>query len=131
MGEHHLDPDQSKLWRGDRQSRFSDTIWIYWKARQADAFKRLWGASNFRVLTVTANDQSIVNLSSKVAHITERPSTKLFLFTTPSRLLRDGPLAPIWYAPQHAFDDALLRYSKKALAAARPVSIVEPTMLTL
>ena len=63
------DPDA--LWRGYRQSRFSDTIWIYWKAREADAFTRLWGASNFRVLTVTANDESIVNLSRKVAHITE------------------------------------------------------------
>ena len=66
------DPDA--LWRGYRQSRFSDTIWIYWKAREADAFRALWGASNFRVLTVTANDESIVNLSRKVAHITERPS---------------------------------------------------------
>jgi len=115
------------LWRGYRQSNFSDTIWIYWMARQADAFKRLWGLSNFRVLTVTASDKSIVNLSRKVANITERPSTKLFLFTTPSRVLQHGPLAPIWYAPQHAFDNASLSYSLQALDAATPISILDPT----
>jgi hypothetical protein len=117
------DPDA--LWRGYRQSRFSDTIWIYWQARQADAFRRLSGLSNFRVLTVTASDNSIVNLSRKVANITQRPSTKLFLFTTPSRVLRHGPLAPIWYAPQHAFDDALLSYSVAALRAAVPISVLD------
>jgi hypothetical protein len=122
------DPDA--LWRGYRQSRFSDTIWIYWQARKADAFKRLWGASNFRILTVTASDASIVNLSRKVAHITERPSTKLFLFTTPARVLRDGPLAPIWYAPQHAFDSGSLAYSVKALDAATPISLLDPTSLS-
>jgi hypothetical protein len=122
------DPDA--LWRGYRQSRFSDTIWIYWKARQADAFRKLWGASNFRVLTVTASDKSIVNLSRKVANITERPSTKLFLFTTPSRVLQHGPLAPIWYAPQHAFDNAHLCYSIETLRIATPVSILDPTALT-
>jgi hypothetical protein len=36
--------------------------------------------------------------------LTGRPFTKLFLFTAPARLFRGGPLAPIWYAPQHAFD---------------------------
>jgi hypothetical protein len=104
------------LWRGYRQSNFSDTIWIYWMAREADAFTRLWGLSNFRVLTVTASDKSIVNLSRKVAHITQRPSTKLFLFTTPARVLQHGPLGPIWYPPQHAFDNVSLDYSNRAAA---------------
>jgi hypothetical protein len=118
------------LWRGYRQSNFSDTIWIYWMAREADAFKRLWGLSNFQVLTVTASDKSIVNLSRKVAQITKRPSTKLFLFTTPSRVLEHGPLAPIWYAPQHAFDNASLAYSVQALDAATPISLLAPTGLS-
>jgi hypothetical protein len=118
------------LWRGYRQSNFSDTIWIYWMARQADAFSRLWGLNNFRVLTVTASDKSIVNLSRKVAHITERPNTKLFLFTTPSRVLQHGPLAPIWYAPQRAFDNASLSYSVEALDAATPISLLDPTPLS-
>jgi hypothetical protein len=69
---------------------------------------------------VTASDKSIVNLWRQVARITERPLTKLFLFTTPVRLFREGPLAPVWYAQQHAFDHALLRYSVKALHAAMP-----------
>ena len=115
------------LWRGYRQSNFSDTIWIYWMARQADAFKRLWGLSNFRVLTVTASDKSIVNLSRKVTHITGRPTTNLFLFTTPSRVLQHGPLGPIWYAPQHAFDNISLGYSVHALDAATPISILDST----
>jgi Replication-relaxation len=68
------DPDA--LWRGYRQTNFSDTIWIYENARNAGAFQALWGASNFRVLTVTANDESIVNLSRHV-RVTDRPLTKL------------------------------------------------------
>jgi Replication-relaxation len=118
------------LWRGYRQSNFSDTIWIYWMARQADAFKRLWGLSNFRVLTVTASDKSIVNLSRKVTHITGRPTTNLFLFTTPSRVLQHGPLAPIWYAPQNAFDSAHLHYSVEALRAAVPMSVLDTEKLS-
>jgi hypothetical protein len=73
---------------------------------------------------VTASDESIVNLSRQVARITERPLTKLFLFTTLARLFREGPLAPVWYAPQHAFDHALLRYSVKVLHAAMRMSIL-------
>jgi hypothetical protein len=122
--------DPGALWRGHRQSSFADKIWIYWKAREAGAFQAVWGASNVRILTVTASDESVVNLSRQVARITERPLTKLFLFTTPARLFRDGPLAPIWYAPQHAFDNALLRYSVKALSAATPISILDPTTLS-
>jgi hypothetical protein len=127
--------DPAALWRGHRQSNFADKIWIYWKAREAGAFQAAWGARNVRILTVTASDENIVNLSRQVARITERPLTKLFLFTTPARLFRDGPLAPIWYAPQHAFDDALLRYSVKPLQVATPVSLVgsgelSPTMPT-
>jgi hypothetical protein len=117
--------DPAALWRGQRQSNFADKIWIYWKARETGAFKAVWGASNVRILTVTVSDESIVNLSRQVARITERPLTKLFLFTTPARLFRDGPLAPIWYAPQHAFDQALLRYSVKALQTAVPMSVVD------
>jgi hypothetical protein len=118
--------DPAALWRGQRQSNFADKIWIYWKAREAGAFKGVWGASNVRILTVTASDESIVNLSHQVARITERPLTKLFLFTTPARLFRDGPLAPVWYAPQHAFDNSLQRYSVNALHAATPISILDP-----
>jgi len=114
------------LWRGYRQSNFAETIWIYWQARNAGAFKKLWDAGNLRVLTVTANDESIVNLSRQVARITGRPLTKLFLFTTPARLFREHPLAPIWYSPQHAFDPAEFRYSVKALQHATPISIIEP-----
>jgi hypothetical protein len=117
--------DPGALWRGHRQSNFADKIWIYWKAREAGAFQTVWGASNVRILTVTASDESIVNLSRQVARITERPLTRLFLFTTPARLFRDGPLAPVWYAPQHAFDHALLRYSVKALRAATPISVLD------
>jgi hypothetical protein len=116
--------DPAALWRGHRQSNFADKIWIYWKAREAGAFQAVWGASNVRILTVTASDESIVNLSRQVARITERPLTKLFLFTTPARLFRDGPLAPIWYAPQHAFDGELMRYSVRALKAAVPLSVL-------
>ena len=117
--------DPAALWRGHRQTNFADTIWIYWRAREAGAFRATWGATNVRILTVTASDESIVNLSRQVARITERPLTKLFLFTTPARLFREGPLAPIWYAPQHAHDDALQRYTVKALRAAMPISIVD------
>jgi hypothetical protein len=117
--------DPGALWRGHRQSSFADKIWIYWKAREAGAFQAMWGAKNIRILTVTASDESIVNLSRQVARITERSLTKLFLFTTPARLFRDGPLAPIWYAPQHAFDGTLLRYSVKALRAAPPISVLD------
>jgi len=116
------DPDA--LWRGYRQSRFSDTIWIYWMARQADAFKTLWGLSNPRILTVTASDKNIVNLSRKVAQVTGRPSTRLFLFTTPSRVVQHGPLAPIWYAPHHAHDNALNSYTLHALQSAVPISVL-------
>jgi len=119
--------DPGALWRGHRQTNFADKIWIYWQARTADAFKAAWGTNDVRILTVTASDESIVNLSRQVARITERPLTKLFLFTTPARLFRDGPLASIWYAPQLAFDNALLRYSVKALHAATPISILDPT----
>ena len=122
--------DPGALWRGHRQSNFADKIWIYWKAREAGAFRAVWGATNVRILTVTASDESIVNLSRQVARITERPLTKLFLFTTPARLFRDGPLAPIWYAPQHAFDDALQRYSVNALLAATPISVLDTADLS-
>jgi hypothetical protein len=88
-------------------------------------FKTLWGANNIRVLTVTESDESIVNLSRQVARITDSPGTKLFLFTTPSRLIRQNPLAPIWYAPQHAYDGATNRYTMQALRAAIPISILE------
>jgi hypothetical protein len=33
----------------------------------------VWGANNVRILTVTASDETIVNLSRQVARITERP----------------------------------------------------------
>ena len=82
--------DPAALWRGYRQTNFADTIWIYWNARNAGAFKTLWGASNIRILTVTASDESIVNLSRQVARITESPLTKLFLFTTPARLFTEA-----------------------------------------
>jgi hypothetical protein len=49
----HRAPDA--LWRGYRQTNFAETIWIYWHARKAGMFKALWGASNFRILTVTAS----------------------------------------------------------------------------
>lgn len=116
--------DPAALWRGNRQSNFADKIWIYWKAREAGAFRAVWGATNVRILTVTASDESIVNLSRQVARITERPLTKLFLFTTPARLFKEGPLASIWYAPQHAHD-ALHHYTLKALHAATPISVLD------
>lgn len=117
--------DPGALWRGHRQSSFADKIWIYWKARGAGAFKAMWGAGNVRILTVTANEENIVNLSRQVARITERPARKLFLFTTPARLFREGPLSAVWYAPQHAYDASLARYSVKALSAAVPVSVLD------
>lgn len=117
-------------WRGYRQTNFADTIWIYWHARKAGAFETIWGAKNFRILTVTASDESIINLSRLVARITERPLTKLFLFTTPERLFRHGPLAQIWYAPQHAHDDALNRSTLKSLRAAVPISILDDARLS-
>ena len=117
--------DPGALWRGHRQSNFADKIWIYWNARNAGAFETIWDATNVRILTVTASDESIVNLSRQVARITERPLTKLFLFTTPARLFRQGPFAPIWYAPQHAFDGASNRYTANALHAATPISILD------
>jgi hypothetical protein len=116
--------DPGALWRGHRQSNFADKIWIYWKARAAGAFKATWRAANVRILTVTASDESIVNLCRQVAHITERPFTKLFLFTTPARLFREGPLAPIWYAPQHCYDGAIQRYTVSALHAAMPIAVL-------
>jgi len=122
--------DPAALWRGSRQTNFADKIWIYWHARKADAFQALWGARNVRILTVTASDESIVNLCRLVARITERPFTKLFLFTTPARLFREGPLAPVWYAPQHAHDGAPNHYSVKALRAATPISILDPATLS-
>jgi hypothetical protein len=82
------------LWRGYRQTSFTDTIWIYWRARNADAFKTVWGVSNIRILTVTESDESVVNLSRRVARITESPRTKLFLFTTPARLFTQKPIRP-------------------------------------
>jgi hypothetical protein len=117
--------DPAALWRGHRQSNFADKIWIYWKARLAGAFRAIWGATNVRVLTVTASDESIVNLSRQVARITERPLTKLFLFTTPARLFGEGPLAPIWYAPHHALDGATNHYTLKALRHAMPISVLD------
>jgi len=123
--------DPAALWRGQRQSNFADKIWIYWRAREAGAFRAIWGATNVRILTITASDESIVNLSRQVARITERPLTKLFLFTTPARLFQEGPLAPIWYAPQHAHDGALHHYTVKALRAATPISILDPEALSL
>jgi hypothetical protein len=123
--------DPGALWRGHRQSSFADKIWIYWKAREAGAFQTVWGASNVRILTVTASDESIVNLSRQVARITERPLTKLFLFTTPARLFREGPLAAIWYAPQHAYDGALNRYALQALRTAMPISLLADEQLSL
>lgn len=116
--------DPGALWRGHRQSNFADKIWIYWKAREAGAFKATWAADNVRILTVTASDESIVNLSRQVARITERPATRLFLFTTPARLFREGPLGAVWYAPQHAYDTALARYSVKALRESMPISVL-------
>jgi hypothetical protein len=120
--------DPNALWRSHRQGNFADKIWIYWKAREAGAFKATWGATNARILTVTASDESIVNLCRQVARITEQPLTKLFLFTTPARLFRDGPLAPVWFAPQHPHDDAFQRYSVAALRAAMSISIVDSAM---
>jgi hypothetical protein len=117
--------DPAALWRGHRQSNFADKIWIYWHARNAGAFKAIWRATNVRILTVTASDESIVNLSRQVARITESPLTKLFLFTTPTRLFREGAFAPIWYAPQHAFDNAKNRYTSNAIRAAMPISIID------
>jgi Replication-relaxation len=117
--------DPAAFWRGYRQTNFADTIWIYWQARNADAFRTLWDAPNIRVLTVTASDESIITLSRQVARITESPLTKLFLFTTPTRLFRNGAFAPIWYAPQHAFDGAKNRYSTHALREASPISILD------
>jgi hypothetical protein len=93
-------------------------------------FKALWGASNFRILTVTASDDSIVNLSRLVARITESPLTKLFLFTTPRRLFSQGPLAHIWYAPLHAHDNAVNQYTLNALRAAVPVSVLDNAELS-
>jgi hypothetical protein len=121
--------DPAAFWRGYRQTNFADTIWIYWNSRNGDVFKTLWGAPNIRVLTVTASDESIVNLSRQVARITESPLTKLFLFTTPARLFREGAFAPIWYAPQHAFEGATNRYTTHALHAATPISILDTAEL--
>lgn len=121
--------DPGALWRGHRQSNFADKIWIYWKAREAGAFRAVWGADNVRILTVTASDESIVNLSRQVVRITEHPLTKLFLFTTPARLVRDGPLATIWYAPQHAYDASLQRYSVSALTQAAPISVLDARLV--
>jgi hypothetical protein len=116
--------DPAALWRGHRQTNFADTVWIYWQARKAGAFEAMWGARNFRVLTIAAGDETIVNLSRIVARITERPLTKFFLFTTPARLFAEDPLAPIWFAPHDAYDHALNRYTLKALKSAVPLSIL-------
>jgi hypothetical protein len=121
--------DAGALWRGYRQTNFADTIWIYWNARNAGAFKTNWGAHGFRILTITASDESIVNLSRLVARITEHPLTKLFLFTTPARLFKQHPFAPIWFAPQHTYDQALHRHTLLALRAAAPISILENSEL--
>jgi hypothetical protein len=117
--------DPGALWRGHRQSNFADKIWIYWKAREAGAFRAAWGESNIRILIVTASDESIANLSAQVARITERPATRLFLFTTPARLCAEGPLAPVWYAPMNAYDEALGRYTVRALQSAMPMSLLD------
>jgi hypothetical protein len=117
--------DPGALWRGHRQSNFADKIWIYWKAREAGAFRAALGESNIRILIVTASDESIVNLSTQVARITERPATRLFLFTTPARLFAEDPLAPVWYAPEHAYDETLERYTVRALQAAAPMSLLD------
>jgi hypothetical protein len=113
------------FWRGHRQTNFADKIWIYWNARNAGAFETVWSTNNIQILTVTASDDSIVHLSRQVARITEKPLTKLFLFTTPARLFRDGAFASIWYAPQHAFDAAKNRYTTHALRTATPISILD------
>ena len=123
--------DPAALWRGHRQTNFVDKIWIYWNARNAGAFEAIWHATNVRILTVTASDESIVNLCRQVARITERPLTKLFLFTTPARLFRQGAFGPIWYAPQHACDGATTRYTTKALRAATPISILDNAELAI
>jgi hypothetical protein len=94
-------------------------------------FEALWGARNFRILTVTASDESILNLSRQVVRITERPLTKFFLFTTPERLFSQGPLAPIWYAPQDAYDHALNHHTLKALKSAVAFSILDRAELPL
>ena len=123
--------DPHALWRGHRQTNFAETIWIYWNARNVDAFKAIWGASNFRILTVAESDDTIVNLLHLVVRITESPLTKLFLFTTPARLSTRGPLAPIWYAPQHAHDAVANRYTLKAMRDAIPISILDNAELSL
>ena len=83
--------------------RVERKVQTYVELARSSRFQQVFGRTFFRVLVVTDSANRLRTLSTATARHTD----KIFRFTTLSDLIRQGPLASIWWRPNAQDSESL------------------------